>query len=691
MQTVYLVATFAFFVTAAIQGLLALAILTKKDKSETDWVFIFAMAATAHWCLSNALASSCGTVLEEPNGSLGGWLYLTSYPVLYTVPPAMRHCVASELGMPIQRKWRWAVLNYAPVIPLMLLFWNTSLASRHFVEGPVVGLLFLVYTVLAVTDIRRGRSHHPKLQANMTLMPGYRLVFGICLGSAIFFPTVMGALCHLFPEFRLQVSLVPKLGAALPVTLALAYIILRYRFMDIILKRSVLYTVLAGLLLGLYLVLVNSGAAWLFPEGKLRAVALDLLVILILIFAFQPLKVRLQQSIDRLFFRRRLEGATLLQSFSQTLTSWSDLAGLCQSFVDKAQESLGVTSSTVLFADGAVHSTQQQFVEPSALQPVKRALGQTAARITRVEELADGELKSACRASGIGLIAVLPGREQHGWLLLGEKAAREPFLSEEIALIEAVCGQFATAIDNLSLTQTKIALEREVQHREKLAAVGQLAATVAHEIRNPITGAKCLLQQVEEDLTGAPQSKEYVQLALEDLDRVEQSISQLLSFARKEEYHFAQANVTDLVQSAVQSFTVQAQEKAVAVQVEEEPPSIQAAIDGEKLHRSLWNLLLNALDAVSRGGRIGVQVGTHGSDVTICVSDNGCGLPQEDQAKIFEPFFTKKEKGTGLGLAIAQKIIERHGGRISVASMLGQGTTFTLAFPRQRVDAEAVA
>ena len=187
MQTVYLVATFAFFVTAAIQGLLALAVLTKKDKSETDWVFIFAMGATAYWCLSNALVSSCGTILEEPNGSVGEWLYLTSYPVLYTVPPAMRHCVASELGMPIQRKWRWAILNYTPVIPLMVLFWNTSLASRHFVEGPVLGGLFLIYTVLAVADIRKGCSQHSNLHTPRALMPGYRLVFGICLGSAIFF------------------------------------------------------------------------------------------------------------------------------------------------------------------------------------------------------------------------------------------------------------------------------------------------------------------------------------------------------------------------------------------------------------------------------------------------------------------------------------------------------------------------
>jgi signal transduction histidine kinase len=229
-----------------------------------------------------------------------------------------------------------------------------------------------------------------------------------------------------------------------------------------------------------------------------------------------------------------------------------------------------------------------------------------------------------------------------------------------------------------------------MQHREKLAAIGQLAATVAHEIRNPIAGAKCLLQQVEEELNDTPQGKEYVHLALEDLERVEQSISQLLTFARREDYHFTKQDVTELVRTTVHRFTAQAQEKGVTVRLQESPP-VWAAIDEGKIHQTLVNLLTNARDAVNGNGEIGVSISTAGSEVEIRVNDNGPGLAPEDHEKIFAPFFTRKEKGTGLGLAIAKKIAEGHGGKISVASTPGQGTTFTVALPRHRPDVKVAA
>jgi two-component system sensor histidine kinase HydH len=284
----------------------------------------------------------------------------------------------------------------------------------------------------------------------------------------------------------------------------------------------------------------------------------------------------------------------------------------------------------------------------------------------------------------------LPCREQQGWLLLGEKRSGRPFLSQEIALLEAVCGQLAVAIDNILLIEAKVKLEREMQHREKLAAIGQLAATVAHDIRNPITGAKCLLQQVEEEWNGASQGKEYVRLALEDLDRVERSVSQLLTFARKEEFSFSKHDLTELTETTIRRFLAQMEGKHVNIKLRANTPT-WAMVDEEKIRRMLINLLTNAADAVNGDGLVQVDVGASEPEVEIRVSDNGHGLTPEAQAQIFEPFFTTKEKGTGLGLAIAKKIVDGHGGRIAVASIRGQGTTFTVTFPRQRPSEKVAA
>ena len=684
MEHVYLIATFAFFVTAFIYALLARLIWNKSVKAEGDWVFLFTMAALAFWCLSNALVSSFGTILEKPRNTFEWILLQTSYPLLYAVPPAIRHClVLSQLSTEGWRKWASIALNYLAMVPIIV---HLQTSSRPLPEhyGPAFSAPLFFYFLLTMVEVWKRKE----LQTRYAQKPGSWQVIQAGLGGALLLAVIPDFLCYFYPEKVDVISLVPKLGA-LPPALAIAYGVFRYRFMDIVLTRGLLYSSLGGLFLGLYLLVVQYGGKWLFSVGGLSPVAFvvgSLVLLSAFHFLLHVLTDGLQKGIERCFFRHRLRSAEVLKSFSQTLTPWSDLGGLCRSFAEKVTEGLRLSYGAVLLNDGAVYSGGKEVRLPS-LCPL---LAQTGAPLLVIEELAEGPLKSACSEAGIELVLVLPCREQRGWLLLGEKCSGRPFLSQEIALLEAVCGQLAVALDNLSLIQAKIALERAMQHREKLAAIGQLAATVAHEIRNPISGAKCLLQQVEGELNGTPESKEYIQLALEDLERIEQRVSQLLTFARKEEYHFIGQDVTELVRTTVHRFVAQAQEKGATIRLQGSTP-VWASIDEEKIRQTLVNLLENALDAVNADGEISLHVSTVGSTIEICVSDNGLGLALEDQERIFEPFFTRKEKGTGLGLAIAKKIVEGHGGRITVASTPSQGATFTVAVPRQRPDVRAAA
>jgi signal transduction histidine kinase len=684
METVYLLATFAFFVTAFIYALLARLVWQKSVKAEGDWIFLFTMTALAFWCLSNALVSSFGTILEKPRSPFEWILLQTSYPLLYAVPPALRHClVLSQLSTTGWRKWAGIALNYLAMVPIIV---HLQVSSRPLSEhyGPAFSAPLFLYFPLTMIEVWKRQE----LRARYAQKPGSWQVIQAGLGGALLLAVIPDLLCYFYPEKGDVISLVPKLGA-LPPALAVAYGVFRYRFMDIVLTRGLLYSSLGVLSLCLYLLVVQYGGKWLFSVGGLSPLAFvvgSLILLSAFHFLLHVLTDGLQKGIDRCFFRHRLRSAEVLRSFSQTLTTWSDLGSLCRSFVEEVTNSLGLSSGAVLFHDDIVYDKGKAAIAPS-LRPF---LARADARLLVVEELAEGPLKSVCDAAGVGLVFALPCREQRAWLLLGEKCSGRPFLSQEIVLLEAVCGQLAVAIDNLSLIQSKIALEREMRHKEKLTAIGQLAATVAHEIRNPITGAKCLLQQVEEELHGASQGREYVHLALEDLERVEQSVSQLLTFARKEEYHFSEQDVTELVRATVHRFATQTQEEEVSIRVQDAPPA-WAAIDGEKIRRTLLNLLTNALESVNVGGEIVVSIGTAGTEVEIRVRDNGQGLAAEDQERIFEPFFTKKEKGTGLGLAIAKKTVEGHGGHISVASTPGQGTTFTVAFPRQRPDTRAAA
>jgi signal transduction histidine kinase len=211
---------------------------------------------------------------------------------------------------------------------------------------------------------------------------------------------------------------------------------------------------------------------------------------------------------------------------------------------------------------------------------------------------------------------------------------------------------------------------------------------VAHEIRNPITAAKSLVQQIAEDPTHAGNA-EYAKVAVAELDRVERSVSHLLRYAREEPLSLREVDMEEVVDSALETLRERLTKTGTSVQKNLEPDTWLEA-DPDKLRRVLLNLLSNALEALEDSSfpspSIEISAGANlaGNELWLRVRDNGPGIEAERLPKIFDPFHTSKERGTGLGLAITRKLVEAHGGSIDVESKLGEGTTFSLVFPRHR-------
>jgi signal transduction histidine kinase len=232
------------------------------------------------------------------------------------------------------------------------------------------------------------------------------------------------------------------------------------------------------------------------------------------------------------------------------------------------------------------------------------------------------------------------------------------------------------------------AVERELQREkaymqtEKQASLDELSSTIAHEIRNPIAAAKSLVQQMGED----PQSVEnveYARVALDELDRVERRISHLLKFAKEEDYVMAPVNISTVVDGALTQLRSKLDTaKVSAVRNYITGPTVVA--DAEKLRQVFANVLDNAIDAfdsVPENRRIDVFIENGGQQATVRLRDNGCGIAPEKIERIWNPFFTTKEKGTGLGMAISRKIVEAHAGTMDVASEVGRGTEFVVTLP----------
>jgi signal transduction histidine kinase len=230
--------------------------------------------------------------------------------------------------------------------------------------------------------------------------------------------------------------------------------------------------------------------------------------------------------------------------------------------------------------------------------------------------------------------------------------------------------------------------ERRVLEGEHAHSMQQLSASIAHEIRNPITAAKSLVQQMEEAPTSR-ENVEYARVALEELQRVERSVSHLLRFARDEEMGLADLHMSEVLDSALETFSDRLERSGIAL---ERQIDCQGAMrgDAEKLRRVMINLVGNAIDALAESGakdpRIEVAMGENlaGTEVWVRVKDNGPGIDAEAQRTLFSPFYTSKAAGTGLGLAICRKLVDAHGGSIELTSAPGSGAEFLLTFPKTR-------
>jgi signal transduction histidine kinase len=232
-----------------------------------------------------------------------------------------------------------------------------------------------------------------------------------------------------------------------------------------------------------------------------------------------------------------------------------------------------------------------------------------------------------------------------------------------------------------------VSRERRQRADEKTRSLEELSASIAHEIRNPITAAKSLVQQMGEDPRSA-ENVEYADVALEELDRVEKSISHLLRYAREEDLQVRSVRLSETVDSALENLTERIASTGVQIHKDFDHAG-ELDGDADKLRRVFINLIGNALDALELSDtpnpRIDVTVGESlsGAEVWARVRDNGPGMDAETQQKVFTPFFTSKETGTGLGLPIVRKLVEAHGGTIELTSSPDDGTEFVLIFPKQ--------
>ena len=223
-------------------------------------------------------------------------------------------------------------------------------------------------------------------------------------------------------------------------------------------------------------------------------------------------------------------------------------------------------------------------------------------------------------------------------------------------------------------------MEEQMSNSEKLASIGRLAAGIAHEIGNPLTSVFSFVQILRE-LEQDDFKKDSLQTIYFHINRISETLKQLSGFSKMPAAEPSECQVNDVIETSIHLIQFDKRAKDISIVKELSPTLPLAVVDANQLSQVFVNLVLNAIDAMPEGGALTVRSYVTDSSVTIQFADTGVGMPKERLMKIFDPFYTTKEKGTGLGLAVSYNIIKKMNGIISVDSELGKGTTFTITIP----------
>jgi signal transduction histidine kinase len=296
------------------------------------------------------------------------------------------------------------------------------------------------------------------------------------------------------------------------------------------------------------------------------------------------------------------------------------------------------------------------------------------------------ELTRAMAVAGAGDLEhrLIPSTKDEIGELAGAFATMTANLRESRSDLERLNAELGGKVEQLERTQAQLV------QSEKLASIGEMAAAVAHGMRNPLASLRAVAQlAIRHQTPGA--GRDHLGEIVEQVDRLDRRIAHLLSFSRPAPFRPLRENVGDLVQGVMSGVAELLRDRNVEARVDLPLDLPEVRVDPMQLEQVMVEIISNAVNAMPGGGRleIGATVGTGlnaAPTVTVQVTDQGGGIPEEAMPSICEPFFTTRPEGTGLGLAIAKRYVEQHGGRLEITSTVGQGTTVRVHLPVAAAD-----
>jgi len=624
------------------------------------------------WHLGNFLASAYALI-----GGTGApfWLKLANslaYAGLALLPPLLAHShfrLWESLDERAPRRFfvPLIVLGYVPVVVLMP--WAMAELWREpYLEPierlspllvPFVSWFVFIFLECAAIDFWLSRR-----------MKGSRegiffRTFGVSLAGigVLFFLTYVLGLRYLVGVGP-YLDTFARLSSLIPTTV-IAYYIYRYRFLELVIRQSLVYAVFAMLVMMIYIFGIRRIALAFQALTEIRSEVVEAVLILGLMFLAGPLRRVTERYLQKLFIREVGLYRDLVAQVGAEAAGYSELNHFVNFAEKRISESLGISSARLIARDRADAETREL-----ALMAEERFW-------TQVE---DHDLLEKFRA----LACYVLWREDHVVGLLFVSGHRSELTVEKREVLSVLSGHLAVAIENCQLLEEKVTLERELASRERLAALGQMAATIAHEVKNPLSSIKSITQVMREDPAVESEYGRDLNLINGEIDRLNRSVSQLLSFSRPAVVAATQTQLSEIVSSITTLTRTDLDTKQQRLKSSLTADHILSGHQSAALREILMNLVLNASQSAEEDTEIAIESSwLRPTVLTVSVTDSGPGIPAALREKVFEPFFTTRQRGSGLGLSIVARRVRELEGEIRLESPVGnqgRGTRFRVTF-----------
>ena len=533
-------------------------------------------------------------------------------------------------------------------------------------------LAFVAATDILIARLSTALSERRSMQ---TLAASF-----LAIGALIFVIYVFGL--GEGTRLGLYLKTLANLGSLLPSAL-IAYYIYRYRYLELIIKESLVVAAFAVVVLSVYLLVIRTFGEWISSRFGLRPGAIEALLILALALIAAPLRGWLERRFHQLFEREAALYRDVVARIGAHAGQYARLTELLQFVEEQAAQSLALRRVRLIVRyrkdnsnDSVIETNNGNAKSEEPVEWVDKVL-----EILSERDWTPISGDRVLRERGYDLAYPLRREERTVGLMLVDAAA-DALTLDARTVLEVLAGQVAIAIEDSRLVEENVRLERKLAQGERLAALGQMAAVVAHEVKNPLSAIKSIAQVMREDENLNREYGRDLNMIVGETDRLSRSVTQLLSFARRAPSSASSSRADELIRAVVELFKAEAAasdiriECRVETRVELDGAATAAARD------ALSNLLINALQATPAHGRVCVEAVVEERELLILVTDSGEGIAPELRERIFEPFFTTKQRGTGLGLAIVRRRMEEVGGSARLArSQRDEGARFELRVP----------